>query len=84
MEGYNSRFNRIVNVSHPNIWKFITCLQAEEATYTHKYVRLEKNILKERPRNRNDISRDLKIVELKNLYLFQKIDLYNLIDSLSK
>jgi hypothetical protein len=51
VEGYNSRFNGIVNVSHPNIWKFITCLQAEEATYTHKYVRLEKNILKERPRN---------------------------------
>ncbi|CAF2042089.1 unnamed protein product [Rotaria magnacalcarata] len=37
-EAFHSRFNRRVQINHPNIWSFIKLLQGEENRFHHMYV----------------------------------------------
>ncbi|CAF2972812.1 unnamed protein product [Rotaria sp. Silwood2] len=37
-EAFHSRFNRRVQINHPNIWSFIKLLQGEENHFHHMYV----------------------------------------------
>ncbi|CAF1336267.1 unnamed protein product [Rotaria magnacalcarata] len=37
-EAFHSRFNRRVQINHPNIWSFIKLLQGEENRFHHTYV----------------------------------------------
>jgi hypothetical protein len=82
IEGYNKKLNNFFP-NHPNIWVFITKLQAEEATATLKFIRIEKDTLKQRGRNKVDVTRDLEIQTCKCELLAKKIDLLEYLNKVS-
>jgi hypothetical protein len=40
LSGWNNRFNKRMNKTHPNLWAFITCLQAEEVIFRQQSLKL--------------------------------------------
>ena len=66
------------------IWKFISKIKQEETAAALKYLRIENNTLKERGRNKADLSRDLEIANLKCKYLGDEINLTIYFESVSK
>ena len=68
----------------PNIWHFLQNLIEEETRMQSRYVRLEANILNERPRNRTDIERDLKILSFKTKFLSKLLSPRKYVEVLSK
>ncbi|CAF4000286.1 unnamed protein product [Rotaria sordida] len=41
---FHSRFNRRVQIHHPNIWSFIKFLQAEESRFHHMYIQFSSGL----------------------------------------
>lgn len=81
-EGYNSKLSKFLN-SHPNIWRFIIKIQSEETTASLLFIRTEKEILRERGRNKGDIERDLEIQTVKCKYLSNQIDILQYLNDIS-
>ncbi|CAF1277492.1 unnamed protein product [Rotaria sp. Silwood1] len=43
-EAFHSRFNRRVQILHPNIWSFIKFLQAEESRFHHRHIQFSSGL----------------------------------------
>ncbi|CAF1166798.1 unnamed protein product [Adineta ricciae] len=41
VEGWNNRFNKRMNKTHPNMWAFIACLQAEEVIFRQLFLKFK-------------------------------------------
>jgi len=41
LSGWNDRFNKRMNKTHPNMWAFIACLQGEEVTFRQQSLKLK-------------------------------------------
>ena len=81
VEGYNSKLDKFLS-THPNIWKFINLMKAEESSSTLKYIHIEDGTLQTRGRNKIDVERDNKILALKCDYLSYKIDFMGYLEKL--
>ena len=64
---FHSRFNRRVQVSHPNIWSFIKVLQGEENRFHHMYVQFSAG-LGSRPKQAKTIAIQRRIDNLGQRY----------------
>ena len=82
-EAYNGKLGLLLNKSHPNIWWFIELIKSENTHFTLLYHRIVGGIVdepgfKERKRNPADIQKDLDLTILKNRYLREEFDVYEL------
>ena len=64
---FHSRFNRRVQVSHPNIWSFIKVLQGEVNRFHHMYVQFSAG-LGGRPKQAKTIAIQCRIDNLGQRY----------------
>lgn len=75
-EGNNFGFAQNFGI-HPHIWKFIDHLQEIEASVALDFARLEAGTLRRKPRNKEDIQKDLDLVKLKNKFLQREFTVYD-------
>lgn len=83
LEGYNSKLSKFLK-KHPHIWKFIFQIKSEETTASLLFIRTEKQILRERGRNKGDIERDLDIQLCKYKYITKELGLTELLNEVSQ
>ena len=83
LEGYNHKLNRFFN-THPNIWKFIKYVKSEESTATLKFMRIEKDCLRTRGRNKCDTEIDNEILKCKCDYVSGTVDIMTYLERVSK
>ncbi len=69
IEGFHLKLDSLIVQKKPHIWIFIEHTQYLETTYSTNYIRLEKDLLKQRGRSRKDIDRDNFILKQKCKYL---------------
>ena len=82
-EGYNSRFNDKCSAPHPNLWKFIELIQEEEYLLVQiRYSKLKAGTYRSRGRDKNNMSRDIDILRIKNKYLLSVRSSDDLLDLL--
>ena len=80
---YNSRFNDKCSAPHPNLWKFIELIQEEEYLLVQiRYSKLKAGTYRSRGRDKNNMSRDIDILRIKNKYLLSVRSSDDLLDLL--
>jgi hypothetical protein len=82
-EGYNLWLNTWLH-THPNIWKFIGNLKAEESTSYLKFLRINDGSFKKKNRKSKDVQRDLLIQTAKLNLITKKLDVKEYLMEVSK
>ncbi|CAM4887935.1 unnamed protein product [Rotaria socialis] len=81
-EAFHSRFNRRVQINHPNIWSFIKLLQGEENRFHHMYVQFMAG-LGTRSKQAKTVAIQLRIDKLGERYYDGAINTIEYLDGLS-
>ncbi|CAF3363228.1 unnamed protein product [Rotaria sp. Silwood2] len=81
-EAFHSRFNRRVQINHPNIWSFIKLLQGEENRFHHMYVQFMAG-LGTRSKQAKTIAIQRRIDKLGERYYDGAINAMEYLDGLS-
>ncbi|CAF4369903.1 unnamed protein product [Rotaria sp. Silwood2] len=81
-EAFHSRFNRRVQVNHPNIWSFIKFLQGEENRFHHMRIQFSAG-LGPRPKQAKTIAIQRRIDNLGERYYDCAINAMEYLDGLS-
>ncbi|CAF5142161.1 unnamed protein product [Rotaria magnacalcarata] len=81
-EAFHGRFNRRVQVTHPNIWSFIKFLQGEECRFHHIYTQFTAG-LGARTKQAQTISIQRRIDNLDKRYYDGLINVIEYLDGLS-
>ncbi|CAF5166217.1 unnamed protein product [Rotaria sp. Silwood1] len=79
---FHSRFNRRVQVNHPNIWSFIKFLQGEENRFHHMRIQFSAG-LGPRPKQAKTIAIQRRIDNLGKRYYDCAINAMEYLDGLS-
>ncbi|CAF4689044.1 unnamed protein product, partial [Rotaria socialis] len=79
---FHSRFNRRVQINHPNIWSFIKLLQGEENRFHHMYVQFMAG-LGTRSKQAKTVAIQLRIDKLGERYYDGAINTIEYLDGLS-
>ncbi|CAM4774886.1 unnamed protein product [Rotaria magnacalcarata] len=79
---FHSRFNRRVQVNHPNIWSFIKFLQGEENRFHHIYIQFTAG-LGARPKQAKTIAIQRRIDTLDKRYYDGAMNAMEYLDGLS-
>jgi hypothetical protein len=79
---FHSRFNRRVQIHHPNIWSFIKYLQGEESRFFHMYVQFNAG-LGPRAKQAKTIAIQRRIDNLDRRYYDGLITVMEYLDGLS-
>jgi hypothetical protein len=69
IEGYHRRLDRLVYNKKPNIWVFIEHIHGEETSFSAEYLRLLNGKLKGNNRTKENLDKDLKILQHRCVYL---------------
>ncbi|CAM4827788.1 unnamed protein product [Rotaria magnacalcarata] len=81
-EAFHSRFNRRVQINHPNIWSFIKLLQGEENRFHHMYVQFIAG-LGTRSKQAKTVAIQRRITKLGERYYDGTINAMEYLDGLS-
>ena len=79
---FHSRFNRRVQINHPNIWSFIKFLQGEENRFHHLSIQFHAG-LGTRPKPKKTIAIQRRIDNLSERYYDGSISAMEYLDGLS-
>ncbi len=79
---FHSRFNRRVQINHPNIWSFIKVLQGEESRFHHMYTQFNAD-LGARAKQAKTIAIQRRIDNLGERYYDGLINVMEYLDGLS-
>ena len=79
---FHSRFNRRVQINHPNIWSFIKFLQGEENRFHHLSIQFHAG-LGTRPKPKKTIAIHHRIDNLSERYYDGSISAMEYLDGLS-
>ena len=82
-ECYNLWLNTWLQ-THPNIWRFITKLKAEESSSYIKYIRINDGTFKKKNRKTTDVQRDLEIQTAKFNLVSKNLDIKEYLVEVSK
>ena len=79
---FHSRFNRRVQIHHPNIWSFLKFLQGEESRFYHMLIQFNAG-LGARTKQLKTLSIQRRIDNLDKRYYDGSINLMEYLDGLS-
>ncbi|CAF1532350.1 unnamed protein product [Adineta ricciae] len=80
-ESWNNRFNKRMNKTHPNMWAFIACLQAEEVIFRQVFLKFKAGAQKKIMLN--TLTMQKHIDNLNTRFNNNEIDRVELLDGLS-
>ncbi|CAF3800796.1 unnamed protein product [Rotaria sp. Silwood1] len=81
-EAFHSRFNRRVQIHHPNIWSFIKLLQGEESRFYHTLIQFNAG-LGARTKQAKTIAIQRRIDNLDKRYYDSRVDVMEYLNKLS-